>query len=307
MTVDAVGVFCNTLLIIVILTDPLNVLRKGAWLTILNLSFADLIAGVSNFVFIGLSSYFRTSNTNVPAAFLFLWMFGVGGSFLLLTFLTIETYVIVKYPIRSRFILSGKKIWSSCVVSWILAAILGLSNIAYKLFADLELAQLMKIYIAQIAVLEFAVIVQVVLKVLIIREIVESGRNMADARTEQRNNKHKEIAKTIVMLNVILIVTAFPYFVAKQIEYLYKWGVIGGDSLARLFSNYYEPVALLNFTLNPVLYSLRLSEYRHSLLALFCKSRRERDCPKRFASMKTAMSVKSGSSFRAVDQESTKL
>ncbi len=306
MTVDAVGVFCNTLLIIVILTDPLNVLRKGAWLTILNLSFADLIAGVSNFMIIGLSSYFRTSYSNVAAVFFFLWMFGVGGSFILLTFLTIETYVIVKYPIRSRLILSGKKIRLSYVVSWILAAILGLSHVAYK-FADLELAQFMKIYIAQIAVLEFAVIVQVVLKVLIIREIVESGRNMADARTEQRNNKHKEIAKTIVMLNVILIVTAFPYFVAKQIEYLYKWGVIGGDSLAMLFSNYYEPVALLNFTLNPVLYSLRLSEYRHSLLALFYKSRRERDCPKSFASMRTAMSVKSASSFREVDQESTKL
>ncbi|CAB4024554.1 5-hydroxytryptamine receptor 2A-like, partial [Paramuricea clavata] len=223
MTVDAVGVLCNTLLIIAILVDPLNVLRKGAWFTILNLSIADLIAALSNFMNIGLRTEFESTNSVTLAVFNFFWMFGASGSFMLLTLLTIQTYVIVKYPIRSRLMISGKKIGLACAVIWILAFLLGLGNVAYLDFADIHIkfAQLMTIYIAQVAVLELAVVVQVILKVLIIREIMKSGLN-TEVNAEHRNNKHKEIAKTIVMLNVILIVTALPYFVAKQMEYLWR-------------------------------------------------------------------------------------
>ena len=114
--------------------------------------------------------------------------------------------------------ISGKKIGLSCILIWILAILLGLSNIAY-IRPDLSLDQLMKIYIAQISVLELSVLVQVILKVLIIREIMKRRRETEVlVNAEQSNTKHKEIAKTIVILNVILIVTAFPYFVAKQIE-----------------------------------------------------------------------------------------
>ena len=189
---------------------------------------------------------------------------------MLLTFLTIQIYLIAKYPIRSKLMISGKKIGLSCILIWILAILLGLSNIAY-IRPDLSLGQLMKIYIAQISVLELSVLVQAILKVLIIREIMKNGpETEVLVNAEQSNTKHKEIAKTIVILNVILIVTAFPYFVAKQIEYLYKLEVIQDDVLARLFSNNYEPIAALNFALNPILYSLRLSDYRRSLIVLFC-------------------------------------
>jgi hypothetical protein len=184
---------------------------------------------------------------------------------MLLTVLTVETYVVTKYPIKSRLILTGKKMVQFCVVAWVIALPLGLSNIAY-LFTD-YFSKLMKIYIAQIAVLELAVFVQVMLKVLIIRQIMKSGR----LNTHQQNNRHKEVAKTIIMLNVILIVTALPYFLAKQLEFVWKLGLIHGDDLLWRFSNYYEPVAAVNYMANPILYALRLPDYRRTLLAPFTK------------------------------------
>jgi hypothetical protein len=307
MTVDVVGVLCNTLLIIAILVDPLNVLRKGAWFTILNLSIADLIAALSNFMNIGLVSEFESTNSVAVSVFFFFWMFGASGSFMLLTLLTIQTYVIVKYPIRSRLMISGKKIGLACAVIWILAILLGLSNVAYLAVSHIKFAQLMKIYIAQVAVLELAVVVQVILKVLIIREIMKSRLN-TKVNAEKHNNKHKEIAKTIVILNVILIVTALPYFFAKQMEYLYRLNVLHHDLLGR-FANIYEPIAVLNFALNPVLYSLRLSDYRRSLLAFLHQCRHERRLRSESTtrSTRTAMSVQSRSSFRALSQETTNL
>ena len=304
MTIDFIGVFCNTLLIIVILVDPLNLLRRGAWFTILNLSIADLLAAASNFIEVSLPSEFHTQSITTLRTARFFWMFGAGGSFMLLTFLTIQIYLIAKYPIRSKLMISSKKIGLSCTLIWILAILLGLSNIAY-IRHDLSLDQLMKIYIAQISVLELSVLVQVILKVLIIREIMKSRRETEVlASAEQSNTKHKEIAKTIVILNVILIVTAFPYFVAKQIEYLYKLEVIQGDVLVRLFSNYYEPIAVLNFALNPILYSLRLSDYRRSLIVLFCTCPPKRGFCKRLSKDRAGTSV---TSFRATIQETTTL
>ena len=280
--------------------DPLNLLRKGAWFTILNLSIADLIAGLSHFMKVGVYVGLKTPNIKTfLAVFRFLWMFGTGGSFLLLSWLTIQTYIIVRYPIRSRLMLSRKKIAISCAVIWAMAILMGFSNLSY-LHTPFSFEQVMRILIAQVGVLELAAVVQVVLKFLIIKEILKSGRN-AEVSTEHQNN-HREIAKTIVILNVVLIITAFPYFAAKQIEYLYRLGVVGDNTVVRLLANYYEPVAVLNFALNPILYSLRLIDYRRSLVALLsCKFRQKSDVQR---NTRTALSLLSS---REENKESTKL
>ena len=275
MVVDAIGAFLNILLIIAFLADPLKVLRRGVWITILNLAFADLISCVANFLDVGLISEFDVTDSMTFRIVRFFLTFGVSASFMLLATLTVETYVVTKYPIKGRVMLTRKKTVILCAMAWFLAMPLGLSNIAY-LFTD-NFSRLMKIYIAQIAVLELTVIIQVILKVLIICEIMKSRRNINTHQQQQqqrRNNKHKEIAKTIIILNVILIVTALPYLVSKQLEFIWKLRVVGEDQLLWRFSNYYEPIAAINYLANPILYALRLPDYRRTLRAPFtkCKS-----------------------------------
>ncbi len=264
MTINAIGAFLNVLLIIAIFVDPLKLLRKGAWITILNLAFADLISCVANFLDVGLILEFHVTDPNILKIVRFFLIFGISASFMLLTLLTAETYVVTKYPIKGRLILTGKKTVVFCMVTWSLATLFGLGNIAYH-FTD-NISKLMKIYIAQIAVLELAVLIQVILKVLIIHEIMKSRRN-----TRQQNNRHKEIANTIIILNVILIVTALPYFVSKQLEFVWKLDLIDGGDLVWKFSNYYEPIAAINYMANPILYALRLRDYKRTLLVPFTK------------------------------------
>ena len=268
MIINSIGVLLNVLLIIAIFVDPLKLLRKGAWITIINLAFADLISCVANFLDVGLAVEFHVTHPVTIRIVRFFLIFGVGASFILLTLLTVETYVVTKYPIKSRLILTGTKTVMLCIVAWILAVPLGLSNIAY-LFTD-KFSVLMEIYIAQIAFLELAVFVQGILKMLIIREIMKIRRNTA----QQQSNRHKEVAKTIIMLNVILEVTALPYFVAKQLEFVWKLKLIQGDDLLWRFTNYYEPVAAISYMANPTLYALRLPDYKRTLLVPFtkCKS-----------------------------------
>lgn len=265
MTIDAIGTFLNTVLVFLIILDPLKILRKGAWITILNLAIADCISCVANFLDVGLISEFGVADSLTLRFVRFHLIFGVSASFILLTLLSVETYIVTKYPIKARALITRRRTAMTCMVAWFLAVLAGLSNIAYVFTNNFRM--LMKIYIAQIAVLELAVFIQVILKFFIIREIMISRQN--SQQQQSQGNKHKEVAKTIITLNVILLVTALPYFVAKQLEFLWKLGLIIGDDLVWQFSNYYEPVAAINYLANPVLYALRLPNYRRTLCVLF--------------------------------------
>ena len=272
MTVDSVGMLCNLLLILAIIIDPLKILHRGAWITILNLSIADFIACIGNFL-ISLLSQIKDSETLKRAAtpISFFWMFASSASFMLLTLLTAQMYIIIKYPIRSKLALTGKNIVLACMTIWVLAVGLGLTDITHIWFDSPYY-----FYISNIAVLELAVAIQVLLKILIVVEMYSNRESIRNAK----NRKQNDVAKTVMMLNVILIVTAFPYFLAKQIEYIETLKCSNSESLLINFPYYYQPICLLNFVVNPVLYSLRMQDYRHSLIALLkliCKKRHRRN------------------------------
>ena len=272
VTVTAIGTLCNTLLILAIIVDPLGILRKGAWVTILNLAAADFLVCANAFCVRFLLMTEAPQVLNLPKQMMdghiFFEMFGMTASFMFLTLLTVQVYMIIKYPIKSRLILTKMKVVLASLVVWVLAMLFGLSKIAYVWFKKNVLLYLR---IADFICLVLVVVIQSVVKVLIVVEILRSRRDAVNAET--RNKKKKDLAKTVIILCVILIVAAFPYFLARQISYFYH-GV--DDTIPKnLFSYYYEPVFHLNFVANPILYSLRLKDYRRSLLALFsCKCRK---------------------------------
>lgn len=269
MAVAAMGALFNTTVILAIIIDPLKTLRKGAWITILNLAIADLISCVSCFCLRG-RAFFKTMYRRlISGIFNFGFGFGVSGSFLLLTFLTVQIYLLTKYPLKSRFMLTDLKIVVATILAWVLAFVLGLSRIAYlHLSGDASF----QLYLAQIGVLELALFIQIILNLQVSVEIMKSGRSAGNDSC--RNKKHRNMAKTVIILTLILFLTAFPYFVFKQIEFIVRLGHFGQSKsvkILRYVSYFYAPIMILNFTANPILYSLRLPDYKRTLLALVCK------------------------------------
>ena len=183
----------------------------------------------------------------------------------MLTFLTMQIFFITKYPMKSRYWLTTTKIILFEIGVCLFAVLLGLSSIAW--LRNYHWKKCLKIYIARIAILQVATVVQVILNIRVVTLIIRSGQNTGNAQI----TKHKNIAKTVMILTLILFFTAFPYVLFKQLEYLARLEYIGGrGETAKLLSNIsvvYTPIALLNFTSNPILYSLRLPDYRNTLLA----------------------------------------
>jgi hypothetical protein len=248
--------------------DPLKILRKGPWVTIVNLATADLISSVSFFCLWGEALFTAIQGNNLFYAIVgFFLYFGASGSFLWLTMFTVQIFVLTKSPLRGRYWFTTGKMVVIGIGIWICAFLLGLSNIAWLHF---PYPVALKFYIGQIGVLQIAVLVQIILNIQVTVAIIRAEGSVGNVE----NNKHKNIAKTVIILTLILFLTAFPYFLFKQMEFLSRLGYFGQSKTAgilRGLSYCYTPIATLNFLANPILYSLRLPDYRQTLLVFVGK------------------------------------
>ncbi|XP_046856599.1 uncharacterized protein LOC124449682 [Xenia sp. Carnegie-2017] len=270
MVVSTVGVLTNGLLVVLILKDPLNKLRRGPWITILSLSIADFTVSLSQFMIVGLGRLFEVKPSDaVIYSVLFFWMFGVAGSFFHLTSLTWQTYIIAKYPKYKQQMLSSKKIYILCATVWLIAICMGFAELTPIYSKKNE--QVMYTYITGFAVLVITVLLHIILRCFILKVVLQS-RQDTKVNATQYNTKHFKIVKTIIVLNVLLLVTAFPYFVAQTVQFIQRLEKIQSELVWR-FSYYYQPVAMVNFAANPIVYALRLPDYRNSIKALFKKTR----------------------------------
>ena len=275
MAVAVLGTVLNVAVIFAIVIDPLKVLRKGPWITILSLAFADLITCIGRFFAWGWKHFIPKYNEQYFTYSIFFSEFGTSASFLMLTFLTVQTFIIIKYPMKSRCWLTTTKILLFGTGIWLFAVLLGVSNLAWLWSTTSDHhKRSFKIYITQISILQAATVVQVILNIKATTMIIRSGRITGNTQI----TKHRNIAKTVMILTLILFFTAFPYVLFKQLENLAKLEYIGGRSkTSKLFTNIstaYTPISLLNFAINPILYALRLPDYRNTLLAFIGRKKR---------------------------------
>jgi hypothetical protein len=278
MSVSAMSGLLNFLVIVAIVIDPLKILRKGPWVTIFNLATADLISSVSFFCHWSEAFFTAIQGNNLFYAIVgFFWYFGASGSFLWLTMFTVQIFVLTKSPLRGRYWFTTGKMAVIGIGIWLCAFLLGLTNIAWVHFPH---PVGLKFYIGQIGVLQIAVLVQIILNIQVTVAIIRAGGSVGNVE----NNKHKNIAKTVIILTLILFLTAFPFFLFQQMEMLSRLGYLGQNKTATILKNLaycYTPITTLNFLANPILYALRLPGYRQTLLVFVGKGKNKKSSLKK--------------------------
>ncbi|XP_046845922.1 rhodopsin, GQ-coupled-like [Xenia sp. Carnegie-2017] len=213
IAVGPVGIILNTLLVLVMLRDPMKILHRGAWITILNLSLSDTMACSARVASSIIVKWWDIEVNNKSKIYTeFFWQFGVVGSFFFLTLLTVQTFMIVKYPIRSRLAMTRRRVLLIIGIVWVMSLALALPEID-----DISKDKRHYFFLATISVLEFATIIQIIMKIFIIKEILSPIEMMTN---DFRNEQQREVAKTVILLNAILMVTAIPYFIFKQRTFL---------------------------------------------------------------------------------------
>ena len=272
--VSGVGFLLNLLIIIVILVDPLKILRKGSWITIINLTAADLVVCVNEF-FWRIQQYVGTSELRTTTYIFvmnFLMNLAISASFMLLAFFSLQVYTVTKFPFKAPHFWKHKRVVLCCVGIWLLAGLLGCSSIFSDLHYDYDIWNVW--YTVQAVVRSIIVIIQIVLKILTCREIFKTRRNSG----QSQSLKHRQITITVMIMVSVQMFTAFPFVVINQLAL--DMLSLNKHLLVKILT-YYMPLSWLNFSVNPIIYFLRLPDFRSSLFSLCgcrkCKNKTSSD------------------------------
>ena len=177
------------------------------------------------------------------------------------------------YPFKARHLITKRRIRVFIAANWLVSSVLGglMGGLPQPQQAYLELIlySTILILVLLIVVMYFVIIWHTKHKPKFSPES-NCNRGVTIAQREQR------LTGVLLLLVVVLMVTVVPHHTVMAVFAGYR--IFSDPRLVpngfRVFWNYYLPVVLLNFVVNPIIYAWRLQDYRQSLFFYFRKSRR---------------------------------
>ena len=269
ISIAVLGAVNNGILLLIFVINPLKTFTSTSTYFIKTLTVADLVTSLM--VIIG-ECIAVSSKSFSRAYYFFSWM-SVQISFYLIFIMAIERYIAVHYPLKKQVIVTRERtlvcVFIVCSFSAILAGISEIKTIRfYILFSLFCLFDLIVTCVA------FVYIKILVSLKKISAEVRRSCRLNSARQLRLGLDKIKEDRQLLIVVLImltVLVVTVLPYTLASQVllvdRLFYKDWSLDRDML-RTFAKYYFPVEMINFAVNPIIYAIRLPNYRKSLMAL---------------------------------------
>ena len=270
LTECIIGVLLNSLLLIVIIRNPLKNLRKRGCGTITSLGIADLVTNLGG---IGLCFYDYKSRGDLvnpcawPVKLLFAIVHaGFSASFFMLFLLSVEVYIVTRYRLTAHIKLTKrKKVWA-IIFLWLTAIFLGISNFWREDYLRL-------VFLILSPVVEIAVMTVIIFRILVILNMRRNRREIGQFMTEGSQTDNG-LTVSFLLLFIVYLVTAFPYFVVEQVHMLWHMKPEWNVSFDHAAIAYAQPLAYINYVINPLIYAYRMPDYRNSLISLLtCRKR----------------------------------
>ena len=257
------GVVSNVLLLVAFIKDPLKCFRNSGTYLVMNLSVSDCLTCLLSLV----SNITGRASSHLIWRFFILWMGGV--SFISITSISIDRFLMVAFPVKHRILMKGKimmlwiaAIWvASCVLPWLLM----LSDI-HKGLQALCIVGLI------------VIILSVVMYSSTYYKLKKQSRNIAlqnsnESRAQEiRILKEKRFLKTIIIIACIAFVCTVPFLMLYLLNYFLSFLENNSQAVA-LFYAVCAFVLSINFAVNPLIYILRLPSYRKTFYLIYCTRR----------------------------------
>jgi hypothetical protein len=256
------GVICHVLLLVAFAKDPLKCFRHSATYLVANLAVCDLtVSLLGPFVLAGVHWSLNLS-----------WQVALCGSLLTIASITVDRYVIVAFPFKHHILMNGKKILIWITLIWIASIVTPVNTFLHPT-SNVYIVNSITIYLV-IAIM-FGIVFFFVLTSLSLRK---QARKIAEHNTENRSNRTLQIRrlKEKRFLNTILCITCAEVIGIVPCSVLYEILMRKGIFFQRpllidilwvfLLSLYY-----FTFAINPVLYFLRLPNYRKTFFVFYRK------------------------------------
>ena len=262
IVVCILGVVSNALLLVAFIKDPLKCFRNSGTYLVMNLSVSDFLTCLLCLV---LNIIRRISSHWVLGFFINLM---VGVSFASMASISIDRFWMVSSPIRHRILMKGKIIvlWIAgiWIVNFLIAFILIIPDVSYT-------NEKRGLCASSVIV----IILSSVLYSSTYYKLKKQSRNMtlqnsAEGRAQEiRILKEKRFLKTIIIIACIAFSCILQFFV---LFFLFDLSFFAND--VQTFKIFFVASAVIfqiNFAVNPLIYILRLPNYRKVFCLLYCK------------------------------------
>ena len=257
----------NVLLLFAFVKDPLKCFRNSGTYLVINLTVSDWLTCILS------PLYFVTHpelGKNGSYSILEILTFILGGvSFISITSISIDRFLLVAYPIKHRVFKKKKYIVLWLVAIWIISCFFPSIGLLYTGIDVRNIGYIVNVFFNIVTAVMYASSYYKVKKQS--RNI--ALHNSAETRAQEiRILKEKRFLKTIIIIAGIAFVSTVPFMV---LFLNYGFLSLPKDNLA---SEVIGTISLLTFylnhTVNPFIYILRLPNYRKTFYLLYCRRRR---------------------------------
>ena len=255
-TVCITGAIVQIILLICLLKDPLRCFRNSASYLVANLAICDLIVDV-----LMLMGTMNSGKSYVQA----LSHVPYFASFLSLLSIAVDRYFIVVHPFKHRSYMSGMKttIWIAFI--WIFS----FCDPVYHILTDTvdELSYFKYFLMAVVVILtSFAYVLTFISLKRDAKYLSSNGKGQS---CQTRIINEKKFLNTIIVIGIVAVLCVTPVTVYGAVKHL----DLDKDMRENVLFCFLSTILCLNFALNPVVYFLRLKNYRKTFFILFCQKK----------------------------------
>ncbi len=259
ITISVLGVSLNVLLLVAFLKDPLKCFRNSGTYLVMNLAVSDCLTCLfapSFLVMYVLPGWYWIFK-------LFVWWFGT-VSLVSIASISIDRFLLVAYPIKHHIFMKGKVIILWLAAIWIMSCTLPLKGLFYESKNNEIIAVII-------------MIISVVIYVCTYWQLRKQAKNIAlqnsrESRAQEiRILKEKKFLKTIILIACVAFLSTVPSMLFFQIyDSLTRWN----DILVKIFIEIFTFIFYTNFAVNPIIYVIRLPNYRKTFYLLYWRRAR---------------------------------
>ena len=260
------GAVSNVLLQVAFVKDPLKCFRNSGTYLVMNITVSDcLICLLSSFANIS-----SRIHSNTAFTFLASWITSV--SFVSITSISIDRFLMVASPIKHRILMKGKvKIFWISAIWMVNFVVMALTTV---LDASRTNSRRNTLCIFGVVVITLSAVTYA----SAYYKLKKQSRNIAlhnstEGRAQEiRILKEKRFLKTIIIIACIAVVCTLPFLVRYL---LCSFVGFMADNLQAKTISFTVCVCIyqLNFAVNPLIYILRLPNYRRTFYLLYWKKR----------------------------------
>ena len=278
IVIGSSAIILNSILLLVLYFDPFKKFRTPGTVLVANLALSDALTGL----FITLRMVFFLIGAFDEAHLLIFFIYStlntVQVSLLTVLFITLERLFAVAFPIRFKLQVTKMRTFLLSLGGW--AFSITLLNVC--LFVIDKDNFFTPVTFLTSAGLNFFIICLIIIGYcgvykLLKRKEQDMGRYGAPCGTpachkasiKRKQNsltENKKLINTFRVITIILLITVLPMMILTSVA-----AACSPECATRALQFYfkYEPISLINFNVNPVIYAFQLPTYRKAFLTVF--------------------------------------